>query len=276
MGTLTWHSPRPKWPWFFFFLGLSFFLGLFFLPTTGLSQAAPIFQVNSPRQISRPDPKFTQGLFFYNDSLFESSGLYGESELNQWELQTDTLKFNRHLKFSPQFFAEGAVLAQGYIWVLTWKENAVFKIDPHSFAIVDILFSKGQGWGLTFDGTRLIRSDGSDTLFFHDPITFEPLGEQKVRDGNTPRAQLNELEWDSAQNLLLANIYETTRACAIDPLTGKIQFYLDFTSLSQGMPRLSPQLPPILNGLALDSSGALWATGKMWPTLFQINYSVNF
>ena len=52
----------------------------------------------------------------------------------------------------------------------------------------------GEGWGLCYDGTRLVQSDGSATLRFRNPTTFAQTGALTVTLDGKPVPQLNELE----------------------------------------------------------------------------------
>jgi glutamine cyclotransferase len=242
---------------------------------------AVILKVKVRREIARSRPLFTQGLFFEGGTLYESSGLYSKSELNSYELsESPWLKEIQNLAFPPLFFAEGACYANGFIQVLTWQEGTLFKINPDTFAIEDSLYYQGEGWGLTFDGERLLVSDGSDTIRFRDPESFAEVAPPiKVKDGQRPVRSLNELEWDPVNGLILANIFQSDLVAAIDPISGLITHYLDLYPLRARANSLKSPIggprPDVTNGLALDSSGRLYATGKNWNILFEIEPDIS-
>jgi glutamine cyclotransferase len=242
--------------------------------TTPLN-ASKVRKIGVKQSILRPRPLFTQGLFFRDKILYESSGLYSNSELNSYlPLSGSYLRANKSLKFPPQFFAEGATHAKGSIFVLTWREGTLFRVDPESFEILDSVFYKGEGWGLTFDGSSLFVSDGSSSLKVKDPLTFNDTREPIiVKDGEREISELNELEYLPHEGLILANIFQSDLAAAIDPQSGQIRYYLDLAPLrSKANENHKPQhpVPNVANGLAVDDEGRLFATGKFWSLLFEI------
>jgi glutamine cyclotransferase len=155
---------------------------------------------------------------------------------------------------------------------LTWKENAVFKLDPVSLDLLEVLFVPGEGWGLATDGEKLYRSDGSNVVKIHDFARFKTLGTLSVTDGGKPLGALNELEWDPLTRTLWANVYETTLIVNIDPQTGAALYFVDLIDI---VPPSRAFLPPgsVLNGIALDAEGAMFVTGKNWPTLSRVSFT---
>jgi glutamine cyclotransferase len=217
---------------------------------------------------------FTQGLFFHGDLLYESSGLYGRSQMNVWKARGGAFSLAAGICLPASLFAEGAVLAQGTLNVLTWRENIVLRLSPDLRDMTDI-FLPGQGWGLTYDGDRLWRSDGSERLHAHDPTTFEPAGQPVVvRDGRNRVTRLNELEWDPRTGLVFANIFLEDRVAAIDPETGRVKFWLDFGPVSSPVRARLEEPDAVLNGLAFDQEGRLWATGKMWDVIYETDFDL--
>lgn len=227
---------------------------------------APVIKVSALRTHPHNSTHFTQGLFFHNGYLYESTGLYGESLL----AREDPLS-GKSLDEAPlgaAFFGEGAVFANGHIYMLTWREGTAFIFDPDTLIVESWFNYSGEGWGLTYDGRRLIRSDGSDTLYFHG-LSGEALGFLAVRDGDEPVRKLNELEWLPAQNLILANIWTTPFIVAIDAASGRVHFRLDISELVP--PELRGSAKAVPNGIALAPDGkTLWLTGKLWPVIYEI------
>jgi glutamine cyclotransferase len=194
------------------------------------------------------------------------------SQLNVWKESGGSFTPVAGICLPDAAFAEGAVLAEGTVSVLTWRENYVLRLSPE-LEMRDPIFFSGQGWGLTYDGDRLWRSDGSARLQAHDPLTFDAMGQAvAAADAGVPVERLNELEYDPSTGLVLANVYQTDRVAAIDPESGTVKFWLDFEGIAEPLRAQLMEPDSVLNGLAFDSEGRLWATGKMWDRVFEINY----
>ncbi len=238
---------------------------LFAAVTTLAAPPAPVIKVSALRSHPHNSSHFTQGLFFHNGKLYESVGRYGESLLAVKDPQSG--KSLKEARLGQAFFGEGSTVAAGHIYMLTWREQTAFIFNPDTLVVEGWFNYPGEGWGLTYDGRRLIRSDGSDTLYFHG-LNGEGLGSLKVRDGNEPVRYLNELEWIPAQNLILANIWTTPLIVAIDPESGKVRFKLDISALVP--PELRGSAEAVPNGIALAPDGkTLWLTGKLWPVIYE-------
>lgn len=226
---------------------------------------------------------FTQGLFFHGGQLFESTGLHGRSVLARKSQNGASLA---ELPLPREYFGEGACSAHGNIYWLTWKAGICFIIDPDTLNIVNKFQYQGEGWGLTFDGQRLIRSDGTSTLHLHAQ-DGAPIGQINVMAESAPLTGINELEWLPEQELLLANIWFSPLVAIIKLPENQLQagqlqesaeqesagqvaqviFWLDLRTL------IPPGLPneAVANGLAIAPNGqSLYLTGKLWPILYQI------
>jgi glutamine cyclotransferase len=172
-----------------------------------------------------------------------------------------------------QFFGEGVTVFGTRIMQLTWKSGVVFVYDKSSFKLLRIFSYPGEGWGITHDGKNLIMSDGSATLRFLNPETFEEDRRINVADESGPVAMLNELEY--VKGTIYANVWKTDRIVLIDPETGKVTGWLDLTGI---LPKesQSKRYIGVLNGVAYDSGNeALYITGKLWPQLFRIEPFTN-
>ena len=212
------------------------------------------------------DPQaFTQGLFFHDGTLYESTGLRGASTLRRVALETGEVLQQRPLL--PTLFGEGAALAEGKIYQLTWQAGLGFVYDFESFRLLREFRYAGEGWGLTYDGERLIMSDGTDTLRFLDPETLRETGRLRVHADGAPPGRLNELEWIEGE--IWANLWTTDRIARIHPETGAVTAFVDLEGLLDPADRLPDS--DVLNGIAWDPEGhRLFVTGKKWPTLFEI------
>jgi glutamine cyclotransferase len=210
---------------------------------------------------------FTQGLVFEQGLLYEGTGLNGESTLRRVDLETGQVLQLR--KLPEQFFGEGIALVGDKIVQLTWKSRLGFVYDKDSFERLDTFTYPTEGWGLTYDGQRLIMSDGTATLHFLDPNTYLETGRVQVHDGPTPITRLNELEYIGGE--VWANVWQTDDVVRINPDTGQVVGWINLAGLLRPEDFQSPVPPSVLNGIAYDREhGRLFVTGKRWPKLFEI------
>ena len=209
---------------------------------------------------------FTQGLVFADGQLFESTGLQGESSLRRVEIATGRVL--QEIKVPERYFAEGLALVGDELLQLTWQHRLGFVYDRKSFAQKRTFPYKTEGWGLAYDGSsRLVMSDGSDTLTFLDPKTLALARPLVVRDAGTPVGRLNELEWIEGE--IWANVWTTNRLARISPATGEVASWVDLESLWPQPQRTPPA--DVLNGIAYDkATRRIFVTGKKWPRLYQI------
>jgi glutamine cyclotransferase len=208
---------------------------------------------------------FTEGLVYDGETLYESTGLYGNSTLRQVDLTTGRIL--KVYRLPGEFFGEGLTLWKDQLIQLTWQSRIGFVYNKESFNQTRSFSYPREGWGLTSDGQRLIASDGSDTLYFLNPDTFEEIGSIRVDDNNIPVDQLNELEFIKGN--VYANVWLTSRIAIISPETGKVTGWIDL----QGLVNREDQLGNVdaLNGIAYEEDkDLLIVTGKFWPELFEI------
>ena len=240
-------------------------LGILVTQTAG---AAPLLSWQLVRQMPHDPSAYTEGLLITPHGLYESTGLYGSSSLRLVEPATG--KIVRLHALDSTLFGEGLALVNDRLIQLTWKEGRALIYARDTLQPISQWSYEGEGWGLTYDGKTLIMSDGSAKLTRRDPDSFAVLGQTLVRDGASPVARLNELEYQDG--ILWANIYMTDRIARIDPGSGRVSGYLDMHALRQRLPPSSataPQ-PEVLNGVAATSGGTLLVTGKFWPVVFEI------
>jgi len=212
------------------------------------------------------DPEaFTEGLVYHEGYLYESTGLYGVSELRKVELETGEIVQSREL--APDYFGEGLTLFDDQLFQLTYLEETCFSYALESFEQLQNFGFTGEGWGLTHDGTNLIMTDGSSYLTFRDPVTFAVIRQLQVMRGDHTQNHINELEF--INGLIFANIWLTDRIAVIDPNDGRITGLIDLTGLLDVIDY--SQYVDVLNGIAWDPTlERLFVTGKWWPALFEI------
>jgi glutamine cyclotransferase len=243
-----------------------------------LSPVAYILLSNMPAESSEPlrytyeivnayphdTDAFTEGLVFEDGFIYEGTGLNGASTLRKVELKTGrTLQFS---SLPSEFFGEGITILGDRIIQLTWQSQKGFVYNKSSFDILEEFTYPTEGWGITYDGIRLIMSDGTANLYFLKPETFEVTGQVEVHDKNGTVANLNELEY--VKGYVYANIWTEDRIAIIDSQTGEVKGWIDLTGL-----RSPTDADPdnVLNGIAYDASvDRLFVTGKRWATLYKI------
>jgi len=204
-------------------------------------------------------------LVFEEGVLYEGTGLNGRSTLRRVELETgEVLQIH---ELPAQFFGEGVTVYGNDIIQLTWQSHVGFVYDRDSFELLQEFNYSTQGWGITHDGERLIMSDGTATLYFLDPETFEEIGRVGVYDNDGSVNRLNELEY--VQGEIYANVWQTNCIARIDPQTGQVVGWIELKGLLTPEDRSEPV--DVLNGIAYDAENArLFVTGKLWPKLFEI------
>lgn len=208
---------------------------------------------------------YCQGLVYEDGVLYEGTGRYGESTLRQVDLATGQVQ--RQVALDRAIFGEGITVWNNSIVQLSWKENVAFIYDKRTFAQTGKFRYTGEGWGITHDHRYWIVSDGSPTLRFFDPQTYQVVRRVTVRDGERRVRYLNELEY--VQGEIWANVWYQDYLVRISPQTGNVLGYLDLSRLWPISER--PDREAVLNGIAFDpTTGHLLVTGKNWPQLFEL------
>lgn len=258
---------RPGWPLLLLSLSLGGFglIGIERSAHAESSRTAPVQGYEVVRVYPHARDAFTQGLIFLDGYLYESTGLNGASSLRKVDLRSGRV-LKRH-DLDAKYFGEGLVEWGPNLIQLTLRAGTGFVYDRESFRLRQTFQYRGQGWGLTHDGRRLIMSDGSAILRFLDPLTFQETHVLQVHDGGRPVPNLNELEYVNGE--IYANIWPTDRIVRIAPETGEVLGWVNL----EGLLSLADRMLPVgeLNGIAYDAArGRLFITGKRWPKLFEI------
>jgi glutaminyl-peptide cyclotransferase len=209
---------------------------------------------------------FTEGLFYLNGFLYESTGLEGHSSIRKVRLQTGEVLERRDIP--SQYFGEGIVSWGSRLIELTWQSHVGFVYDLKTFKPLGDFHYEGEGWALTQDGTQIIMSDGTSTLRVLNPKTLLPAGMIPVTLDGKPVERLNELEWVKGE--IFANVWQTNWIVRIDPRDGHVTGIVDLRGLLPAGDTVAGTTD-VLNGIAYDAHGdRLFVTGKKWPKLFQI------
>ena len=207
---------------------------------------------------------FTQGLLWHEGHLYESTGLRGRSTLRKVDLASGRVLERRDV--DPRIFAEGLARVGDRLYQLSWQRGEAHVWTLDGFEHVRSFSYEGEGWGLCWDGERLVMSDGSDRLSFRDPETFEVVRSVGVRDEDGPVRELNELECVDGQ--VWANVWQTDRIVRIDPSDGHVTATVDASGLLTEEQRWEAD---VLNGIAwIPERERFVLTGKLWPHAFEV------
>ena len=207
---------------------------------------------------------YTQGLFFHEGQLYESTGQNGKSTFRKVDIETG--KALKRLDFDKKYFVEGSVVLGENLYILTWESRVAFLYDANTLEFKSSWSYPREGWGLTTDGKQLIASDGSATLFFMDE-KFALKRRQIVKYEDRPVRWLNELEYIDGK--VWANVYTTDEIVIINPKDGKVQGVVDCRGL---LPKeLYTSQTDVLNGIAYNpKDGKIYLTGKNWPKMYEV------
>jgi len=203
---------------------------------------------------------FVQGLTFYENLLYEGTGNLGESTLRRVDLFTGEVL--QLVRLDDHLFGEGITVIGDKIYQLTYHTNFGFIYDRVTFEVLSTWNYPTLGWGLTHDESHLILSDGTSTIFFYDISNPELLVRQitVVNEIGVPIDKLNELEYINGE--IYANIFYSNSVVIIDPVTGSVKAWIDFTGLSGRS---------VFNGIAYNHiNEKLYVTGKYWDHLYEV------
>jgi glutaminyl-peptide cyclotransferase len=221
---------------------------------------------------------YTQGLEFFENKLYESTGHYGSSSLRLVDLTTGEVQ--RKIDIPTQYFAEGITILNNKIYQLTWKEGVGFIYDVETFEKTgEFNYEKSkEGWGLANDGSILYKSDGTEKIWFLDPASPSLPETDYIQTvtNRTIATQLNELEWVDGK--IYANTYQKDGVAIINPKNGAIEGVINFSGLRDQLGNTADLDPvnDVLNGIAYDpESKKLYVTGKDWDTLFEVKIIEN-
>ncbi len=233
---------------------------------TTSAQAAEVVRPTVLATYPHDAAAFTQGLLFHEGVLYESTGLYGESTLR--EVDPESGRVLRSMPLLDDEFGEGLALVDERLIQLTWRNGVAYEYARTDFERLRSLPYDGEGWGLCYDGRRLVMSDGSNRLTFRDPDSFDVVGSVEVTLDGDPVEQLNELECVGGQ--VFANVWQTNWIVEIDPAIGAVTRRIDASGLLSANEAAQAD---VLNGVAYDeTTERFFITGKLWPKLFVVRF----
>jgi glutamine cyclotransferase len=235
------------------------------LPTGRPANTAPVYSYAVVAKFPHSISNYTEGFFYLDGMFYEGTGLDGHSAV----IVTDpsTGKTITHREIPPQYFGEGIVDWGPNIYEWTWKSHVCFVYNRATLQPLKQFTYAGEGWGMTRTAKEIITSDGSATLRFRDPETFQETRHVLVTDGNKVIDNLNELEFIKGE--IYANVWHSDMIARISPTDGHVIAWIDLAGLMPGSQRIDAE--SVLNGIAYDSQhDRIFVTGKQWPTIFEI------
>jgi len=242
--------------------------GVVVLPHFAEAKARPSIQQLKVKVLEkRPHDTtaFTEGFVISHGVLYETTGLEGESSIRATNPMTGAVLKRTNLP--PQMFGEGVAVVGNKIWQLTWADETALLWDRATLTKVGQASYTGEGWGLCFDGHRLVMSNGTDLLTFRDPKTFAQIGQVRVRAEGVPVFNINELE--CTRQGVFANIWLSDRIVRIDPSSGRVTAVVDASGLHQ-----ATDPDDVLNGIAaIPNTNDFLITGKRWPTTYRVRFT---
>jgi len=234
--------------------------------SSSLPRTAPAnWQVKVHNTYPHRSNAFTQGLFYHQEQLFESTGHYGQSSISQININSGEIIQQRAL--NKNVFGEGITIWNNELIQLTWKSGQVYRYSLPDLSLLQTQTISGEGWGLTHNNQSLISSNGSAQLSFRDPISLAVESTLNVTYLGRPLKNLNELEW--VNGCILANIWQNHSIAIIDPSSGQTTGLIDLSRIVAHEQKTGTS--EVANGIAwLAESQRLLITGKYWQRIYEI------
>ena len=209
---------------------------------------------------------YTQGLEFYKNQLYESTGLNGKSTLRKSDYKSGEILNIVNLDY--EYFGEGLTVINDKIYQLTWKNNIgiIYDLDFNKIGTFDYGKSK-EGWGLCNDGSFIYKSDGTNKIWVLDPETLQEIRFIEVLTNKSRIRNINELEYIDGK--IYANTYQFNRdvVIVINPLNGVVERVIDFSGIRDRVTQKADL--DVMNGIAYFD-GKMFVTGKNWDKLFEV------
>ncbi|HET6431974.1 glutaminyl-peptide cyclotransferase [Dyella sp.] len=237
------------------------------LPACASRAAVPVYGYRVVHSYPHDTAAYTEGLFYRDGYLYESTGNVGESSIRKVELATGRVLQQHDLP--PPDYGEGIVAWRNTLIELTWQSHKGYTYDLDSFRRTGSFSYPGEGWALTANDRHLLMSDGTPIIRVLDPQTLSQVSTLLVTAEGSPVKNLNELEWVNGE--LYANVWLTQRIARIDPASGDVVGWIDLAGLGPASGETADPTNDVLNGIAWDGEGKrLFVTGKRWPKIYEI------
>lgn len=236
------------------------------------SEAPKIFTYKIIREYPHDITSYTQGLEFFNDTLYESTGQYKESKLKKINYKTGEVLKN--VSLADDYFGEGLTILNNKVYQLTWKNGTGFVYDVNTFKKLNS-FKYGnskEGWGLCNDSSNILKSDGTEKIWTLNPKTLIEQDYIQVYTNKGKITEINEMEWILGK--IYANRYQKDGVAIINPKNGAVIGVIDFSPLKKLVTQ--HQGLDVLNGIAYNpKTKTVFVTGKRWDKLFEVEIVEN-
>lgn len=237
-----------------------------------LADAAPdIYTYKIINTYPHDKKAYTQGLEYYNGFLYEGTGQKGESSIRKVNLTTGEVLQQKDL--DAQYFGEGITILNNKIYQLTWRGGVGFVYNLDTFEKEsEFKYTKSrEGWGLTNNGEKIIKSDGTENIWFLNPETLVEESYIEAYTDSRKVENLNELEY--VNGMIYANVWQQNSILIVNPINGKIEGVANLNSLKEHIQKEQTlqERDDVLNGIAYDKdNNRLFVTGKHWGKLYEI------
>lgn len=212
---------------------------------------------------------FTEGLEFYKDTLYESTGLNGKSYIRKYDYKTG--KIYQQVDLDSKYFGEGITFINNKAYQLTWQEKTGFIYNANTLKLEKTFaYEKDiEGWGMTNDGKYIYQTDKTEKIWKMDPETQKMIDYVNVYSGSSKIKAINELEWINGK--IYTNVWEKEAIAVVDPKTGAVEGILDMSGLRKF---INAGPTDYLNGIAYNpKTKTIFVTGKNWDKMFEITVS---
>lgn len=213
---------------------------------------------------------FTEGLEFYKDTLYESTGEKGNSFLRKYDYKTG--KTFKQINLEPKYFGEGITFVNGKLFQLTWQEKTGFIYDANTLKLEKkFTYEKDiEGWGMTNDGKYIYQSDGTEKIWKMDPATQKMVDYINVYSGTSKIKAVNELELIDGK--FYVNVFQKDAIAVVNPKNGAVEGILNMSGLRKLMTDIDSG--DVVNGIAYNpKTKTIFVTGKNWSKMFEITVS---
>lgn len=231
------------------------------------NQSPKVYKFNIINEYPHDITSYTQGIEFFNDTIYESTGQYKESKLRKIDYKTGEVIKNINL--ADEYFGEGLTILNNKIYQLTWQKGTGFVYNVNTFDKLSS-FKYGnskEGWGLCNDENTIYKSDGTEKIWLLNPETLVEQDYIQVFTNKGKIGRINELEWINGQ--IYANIYQRDGVAVINPKNGAVIAVIDFSSLKKKVTQHDKL--DVLNGIAYNpKTKTIFVTGKRWDKLFEV------
>lgn len=235
------------------------------------AKAPEIYTYTILNEFPHDNKAYTQGLEFYNDTLYEGTGKRGRSFLRSVDFRTGEVF--QQIDLDKAYFGEGITILNDKIYQLTWQSGIGFIYNRKDLKKLDnFQYGKSkEGWGLTNNGEKLFKSDGSEKIWTLDPETLIEEDYIEIVTNSSMFNETNELEYVDGK--IYANVYGKAGVMIINSKTGAIEGVVNFGGLSKKVTKTKNWVATdnVLNGIAYHPDRkTFFVTGKDWDKLFEV------